>query len=229
MDPPMIIIDPRVFRDMIVSAIQWFEDECLSTVYGTRPTAEYNRYTITDLLIHERTLRRKNTEIKISGIILDRFEKLFHEIPFFYGDNMPLGNFHSHAKWRTEKQVSDRLSEQDIRDMIERNTELEIIIAIWKKPMGATFWRSISHRAHNTHGLIGSITDYNFRIRAWRVTDTDTIPTEQEIFIPENRNVMRLLEKNKKIIQSLPIEIGDNFLKKINQQLYQLEKKRNHG
>lgn len=157
MDLPVVYIEQEPMKNMVWSAVEVFNRECLGFVFGRKPSKKYNSFVIENA-VNIQMATRRNLEVKQSKTSSDRMDAIIDK----YGGLYPfIGDFHSHPEWRTHKRLAD-LSEDDVKSMKEDKICLSIIIKISSINKDRPIWGNVSGG-----GIQGSLDRYKFHINAF--------------------------------------------------------------
>lgn len=160
MDPPTVYIEKKPLLNMLFAAADTFKRECFGYLCGRKPTRKKNMYVIDNINVIQSTVKRANTEVKISKDCYKRLCKISSKYPNLYPD---IGYFHSHPEWGSIP-GSHEMSDDDIKEMANSNSEVGIIIKISSRKRERLDWVS-----KVDGGIRGSYGDYVVDINIYRL------------------------------------------------------------
>src|SRR3989344_4293365 len=91
MDPPIVYIEREPFLDMLIAAVDTFKRECFGYFFGSKPTKKKNTFLIKNAIAVQGTIKRANTEVRISKACHQRLVRIFSKYPGLYP---AIGYFH---------------------------------------------------------------------------------------------------------------------------------------
>lgn len=175
MDSPIVYIEKEPFLTMIFASVETFKRECLGYIFGYKPTQDRNSFVITNAIPIQLAKKRKNSEVEQSKLSMNNISNCFDGYPSLF---RKIGDFHSHPEWGRHK-VQAIPSKQDIKDMIEEEIPIGIIIAISLLNKERILWQNTSGG-----GVKGSLGKYKFHLNVFRVVkDEDNNRTEESLTV----------------------------------------------
>lgn len=187
MDPPTVYIEKEPFLNMVWSAIESFNRECLGYMFGKCPTKDHNFFVVENAVNIQLARVRKNMEVQQSRASSNRTEGVVEK----YGRLYPfIGDFHSHPEWHKRKRLAVP-SEQDKKAMIQDNIKLSIIIKISTINKERLLWENIS-----SGGVHGSLDKYKFHLNAFSMI-SDKSSKEGDLRMLEIRAVSAMKALNR--------------------------------
>lgn len=158
MDPPIVYIEKEPFLNMVWSAIESFNRECLGFLFGKKLSKDYNSFVIENAVNIQLARVRKNLEVQQSKASSNRTDAIVKK----YGKLYPfIGDFHSHPEWHKHKRLA-LPSDQDKEAMKKDKIDLSIIIKISSVNKDRPIWENASGG-----GIHGSLDKYKFHINAF--------------------------------------------------------------
>lgn len=158
MDPPIVYIEKEPFLNMVWSAIETFNRECLGFVFGKKPSKSRNYFTVENVVNIQLAKVRKNLKVHQSQAGSDRVDKVVNKYPKLFPF---IGDFHSHPEWRQHKRLA-LPSDQDKESMLKDQIDLSIIIKISSINKDRPIWETVPEG-----GVNGSLDRYKFYINAF--------------------------------------------------------------
>jgi len=177
MNPPTVYIETKPLLNMLLAAVDTFKMECFGYICGKKPTRKNNMYVIDNVNVIQSTTKRANTEVKISKSCYKRLCKISSKYPSLYPE---IGYFHSHPEWGSAP-GSHEMSDGDVEEMANSNSEIGIIIKISSRKRERLDWVS-----KIDGGIRGSYGDYVVDINVYRLIkrENQNIPESLQIIAP---------------------------------------------
>ena len=158
MDPPFVYIEKESFLNMVWSAIEPFNRECLGLLFGKKPSKNRNNFVVENAINVQLARVRKNLKVQQSHASSNRVDEITDKYPKLFPF---IGDFHSHPEWRQNKRVA-LPSDQDKEAIFKDKIDLSIIIKISSINKDRPTWETIPGS-----GISGSLGRYKFHINAF--------------------------------------------------------------
>lgn len=178
MDPPVVYIEREPFLDMLIAAVDTFRRECFGYFFGSKPTRDNNIFLIKNAIAVQSTIKRVNTEVRISKGCHRRLGRIFSKYSSLYP---AIGYFHSHPEWGSVP-GSHEMSDDDVVEMSKSNSEIAVILKISSRKRERLDWIS-----KQDGGIRGSYGDYIVDFNVYRLLigeDGRKIPESLQIVVP---------------------------------------------
>ncbi len=174
MDPPIVYIEREPFLDMLMAAVDTFRKECFGYFFGSKPTKNKNAFLIKNAIAIQNTIKRANTEVKVSKGCGQRLDGIFSKYPGLYP---AIGYFHSHPEWGSIP-GSHEMSDDDILEMSNSDSEIAVVLKISSRKRERLDWIS-----KPDGGVRGSYGDYivDFNVYRLIIEDNQKIPESLQV------------------------------------------------
>lgn len=177
MDPPIVYIEKEPFLNMLIAAADTFRRECFGYFFGKKPSRIRNMYIIKNAIAVQGTIKRANTEVRVSKGCHERLDRIFSKYPSLYSG---IGYFHSHPEWGSIP-GSHEMSDGDICEMAKSDSEIAVVLKISSRKRERLDWVS-----KPDGGMRGSYGDYVVDVNVYRLIKdgSDNIPESLQIISP---------------------------------------------
>jgi len=189
MDPPIVYIEREPFLDMLIAAVDTFKRECFGYFFGSKPTKKKNTFLIKNAIAVQGTIKRANTEVRISKACHQRLVRIFSKYPGLYP---AIGYFHSHPEWGSIP-GSHEMSDYDIVKMSNSNSEIAIILKISSRKRERLDWVSKADG-----GVRGSYGDYVVDFNVYRLITENSHRISESLQIIAPSTLKDLNKANKR-------------------------------
>ena len=170
MDSPTVYVEREPFLNMLIASVDTFKRECFGYFFGLKPTRKKNAFFIQNVFAVQSTIKRANTEVRVSKGCLQRLDRIFSKYPGLYPS---LGYFHSHPEWGSVP-GSHEMSDIDITEMANSDSEIAVVLKIASRKRERLNWVSKADG-----GMRGSYGDFVIDFNVYRLlTEDDQRTTE---------------------------------------------------
>lgn len=189
MDPPIVYIEREPFLDMLIATVDTFKRECFGYFFGSKPTRKKNMFLIKNAIAVQGTIKRANTEVRVSKGCHQRMCRIFSKYPGLYPS---LGHFHSHPEWGSVP-GSHEMSDDDILEMSNSDSKIAVVLKISSRKRERLDWT-----LKPDGGVRGSYGDYVVDFNVYRLITEDNQRTPESLQIVALSVLKDLNRANKK-------------------------------